>query len=96
MDKLANVLDYILYQSAQQYVSLREEVEFALSLIEINRLKVNPLFDLRLQDWIKPSKPLKQETGWRLCRYAFDRKCVQNYADLQSSDGFHLSMSCSK
>ncbi|WP_449398940.1 histidine kinase [Chryseobacterium wanjuense] len=44
LDKLANVLDYILYESNNKFVSPKEELNFALSLIEINKIKVNPLF----------------------------------------------------
>lgn len=42
LDKLANVLDYILYESNNKYVSPKEELNFALSLIEINKIKINP------------------------------------------------------
>src|SRR5690606_29073953 len=33
IDKLANVLDYILYESKKKYVTPKEEIEFALNLI---------------------------------------------------------------
>lgn len=88
LDKLANVLDYILYESAQQYVSLREEVEFALSLIEINRLKVSPLFDLRVQNRINTSEPLYEQ---KLVAPFITTHLIENafkHADLQSSDSF--------
>lgn len=39
LDKLANVLDYILYESNRRFVSPKEELDFALSLIEIIELK---------------------------------------------------------
>lgn len=52
MDKLSGVLDYILYDSDQPLVSLREEMEFAANFIEINRLKISPLFDLRVRNSI--------------------------------------------
>lgn len=48
LDKLANVLDYILYESNSKFVSPKEELNFALSLIEINKIKVNPLLILEL------------------------------------------------
>lgn len=34
LDKLANVLDYILYESRGKFVSAKEEIAFALNLIE--------------------------------------------------------------
>lgn len=58
IDKLASVLDYILYESNQHYVSVKEEIDFALSLIEINRLKVSPLFDLRIKQNIDFEDPM--------------------------------------
>lgn len=52
LDKLANVLDFILYESDRRFVTLKEELDFSLSLIEINRLKLSPLFDLRVKNKI--------------------------------------------
>src|SRR6478609_3473670 len=37
LDKLGNVLDYVLYESLNKFVSPKEEIEFALNLIEINK-----------------------------------------------------------
>jgi LytS/YehU family sensor histidine kinase len=53
MDKLSGVLDYILYDSDQPLVSLQEEMDFAVNFIEINRLKLSPLFDLRIRNTIE-------------------------------------------
>lgn len=49
LDKLSNVLDYILYESDNRFVPLKEEITFAQNLIEINRLKISPLFDLHVR-----------------------------------------------
>lgn len=56
MDKLSGVLDYILYDSDQPLVTLAEEMDFAMNFIEINRLKLSPLFDLSIRN------PLEKET----------------------------------
>lgn len=61
LDKLANVLDYILYESNNKYVSPEEELNFALSLIEINKIKVNPLFDFRIKSKIDTSDVVYEE-----------------------------------
>ncbi|WP_419868312.1 histidine kinase [Chryseobacterium sp. CT-SW4] len=61
LDKLANVLDYILYESNNKYVSPKEELTFALSLIEINKIKINPLFDFRIKSKINTTDPLYEE-----------------------------------
>lgn len=61
LDKLANVLDYILYESNNKFVSPKEELNFALSLIEINKIKINPLFDFRIKSKINTSDELYEE-----------------------------------
>ncbi|MBD8082565.1 histidine kinase [Chryseobacterium caseinilyticum] len=61
LDKLANVLDYILYESNNKFVSPKEELSFALSLIEINKIKVNPLFDFRIKSKIDKSDSVFEE-----------------------------------
>lgn len=49
MDKLAMVLDYVLYESEDELVSPKAEIDFARNLIEINRVKLSPLFDIRVK-----------------------------------------------
>ncbi|ATN04439.1 histidine kinase [Chryseobacterium indologenes] len=61
LDKLANVLDYILYERNNKYVSPKEELNFALNLIEINKIKINPLFDFRIKSRINKSDSLYEE-----------------------------------
>ncbi|MDV7698289.1 histidine kinase [Chryseobacterium soli] len=61
LDKLANVLDYILYESNSKFVSPKEELNFALSLIEINKIKINPLFDFRIKSKINKSDDIYEE-----------------------------------
>jgi len=53
MDKLSGVLDYILYESDQPLVTLAEEMDFAMNFIEINRLKLSPLFDLSIRNQLE-------------------------------------------
>lgn len=88
LDKLSNVLDYILYESDRQYVTLQEEIEFCLSLIEINRLKVSPLFDLRVKNKIDTDNPLYSQ---QLIAPLLTIDLVENafkHADLQSENAF--------
>lgn len=88
LDKLASVLDYILYESNQNWVSVKEEIDFALNLIEINRLKVSPLFDLRIKQNINTEDPtylnkkLAPLVTVDLIENAF------KHADLQREDAF--------
>ena len=88
LDKLSNVLDFILYESDRPFVTPREEVEFALSLIEINRLKVSPLFDLRVKNKMDIEDPLYQQ---ELIAPLVTIDLIENafkHADLQHEQSF--------
>ncbi len=88
LDKLSHVLDYILYESDNKLVSLKQEIEFALSLIEINRLKVSPLFNLRIKNKIDPANPLYEQ---ELIAPLITTGLIENafkHADLQSDNAF--------
>ncbi|MCA1744942.1 MAG: histidine kinase [Bacteroidales bacterium] len=61
LDKLASVLDYILYESRNGFVSPKEEINFALNLIEINKIKVSPLFELKVKTKLNDSDPLFEQ-----------------------------------
>lgn len=85
LDKLSNVLDYILYESDDRFVKLKDEVSFAQNLIEINRLKINPLFDLHLRVKISP------EAGNLMIAPFSTINSIENafkHADLQSENSF--------
>ena len=88
LDKLANVLDYILYESDKQLVSLKEELEFAMSLIEINRLKVSPLIDLKVKNRVDEDNSLYLQA---LLPPLLTVDFIENafkHADLSSPDAF--------
>jgi len=88
LDKLANVLDYILYESRHKFVTPKQEIEFALNLIEINKIKVSPLFELKIKTKINENEPLYDQ---ELLAPLISIDLVENafkHADLQSSDAF--------
>jgi LytS/YehU family sensor histidine kinase len=88
LDKLANVLDYILYESQKKFVSPKEEIEFALNLIEINKIKVSPLFELKVKTKINEGEKLYEQ---RLLAPLISIDLIENafkHADLQSADAF--------
>lgn len=88
LDKLANVLDYILYESQKKFVSPKEEIEFALNLIEINKIKVSPLFELKVKTKIKDDEPLYEQA---ILAPMISIDLIENafkHADLKSSDAF--------
>lgn len=88
LDKLSNVLDYILYDSRQKFVTPKAEIEFALNLIEINKIKVSPLFELKVKSKINESDPLYEQ---KILAPLISIDLIENafkHADLQSADAF--------
>ena len=88
MDKLSNVLDYILYESQNRYVSPREEIEFALNLIEINKIKLSPLFSIYVKKKIDEMDGLYEQ---KILAPLISIDLIENafkHADLQSGDAF--------
>ena len=88
LDKLANVLDYILYESRKKYVTPKEEIDFALNLIEINKIKVSPLFELKLKTKIDEQASLYTNP---VLAPLISIDLIENafkHADLQSEDSF--------
>ncbi len=88
IDKLANVLDYILYESHKKYVTPKEEIDFAMSLIEINKIKLSPLFELKTKLKIHENEPLYTQ---HVLAPLISIELIENafkHADLQSPDAF--------
>lgn len=88
LDKLSNVLDYILYETDKQFVTIKEELEFALNLVEINKLKLSPLFDLKVKNKIDEMHPFYHQ---ELLAPMVTINLIENafkHADIQSGDSF--------
>ncbi|MDP2385737.1 MAG: histidine kinase [Bacteroidota bacterium] len=88
LDKLSNVLDYILYETDKKYVTVKEELEFALSLIEINKLKLSPLFDLQIKNKVDENHVFYDQ---ELLAPMVTVDLIENafkHADTQSGDSF--------
>ena len=88
MDKLSNVLDFILYESQNRFVSPKEEIEFALNLIEINKIKISPLFSINIKKKIDETDALYEQ---KILAPLISIDLIENafkHADLQSPDAF--------
>jgi LytS/YehU family sensor histidine kinase len=88
LDKLANVLDYILYESRRKFVTPKEEIEFAFSLIEINKIKLSPLFDLKVKSKVNETEPLYNQ---ELLAPLISVDLIENafkHADIHSPEAF--------
>lgn len=87
LDKLAGVLDYILYESDQQLVAVVKEISFAQNLIDINRLKLSPLFDLRVKIKVNEDTLAQENLVAPLICAPFIENAFK-HADIQSDDAF--------
>ncbi|MBE8720398.1 histidine kinase [Sphingobacterium sp. Ka21] len=89
MDKLSYVLDYVLYESPNKLVTPKEEIDFAINLIEINKIKVSPLLDLRVKvNVIVTKEPLY---GQKVLAPLISVDLIENafkHSDLQSANAF--------
>src|SRR3954470_2059232 len=88
IDKLSNVLDYFLYDSRKNFVSPKDEIEFTRNLIEINKIKLSPLFELNLKYKIDETDPEYQRD---VLAPLISMDLIENafkHADLQSGDAF--------
>jgi LytS/YehU family sensor histidine kinase len=96
LDKVSNVLDYVLYDS-RELVTPSDEIEFAKNLIEINKIKVSPLFQLVVRFKIDKDDPMLHE---KILAPLSTIDLIENafkHADLQNSEAFiHITFELSK
>lgn len=88
LDRLANVLDYILYESDHRYVALKDEMAFIVDFIEINKLKLSPLFNLQVKNGFSQQSP---EIMQSLIAPLITVDLIENafkHADIQTPDAF--------
>jgi LytS/YehU family sensor histidine kinase len=88
LDRLGNVLDYILYDSRQEFVTAAEEITFIQNLIEINKIKLSPLFELQVKTKINEHD---EYYARRILAPLITIDLIENafkHADIQSSDSF--------
>src|SRR5690554_453373 len=88
VDKLSNVLNYVLFETQKKSVSLKEEIDFAKDLIEINKVKLSPLFDLRVKINIDKENSLYEKN---LIAPLISVDLIENafkHTDIQHPDAF--------
>ncbi|MDX1955898.1 MAG: histidine kinase [Chitinophagaceae bacterium] len=88
LDKVASVLDYVLYESRKRMVTPAEEIDFAMNFIEINKIKISPLFNLNVKTRIGSNEPLYNQN---LLAPLVSIDLIENafkHADIQSPDAF--------
>lgn len=88
MDKLSSVLDFILYESKNKYVTPKDEIDFGLNFIEINKIKLSPLFELKVKTKVNENEPFLTQ---KLITPLISIDLIENafkHADLNSQNAF--------
>lgn len=88
LDKLSEVLDYILYDTDGRMMTVKEEVDFARNFIEINRLKTSPLFDIRVKNKISEDDRRYHLPLMAPLTFINPIENAFKHADLQSDNAF--------
>lgn len=88
VDKLSSVLDYVLYDAEKKFVSPYEEMNFAKDYIDINKIKLSPLFDLKTKIIFQETEPYLHS---KILAPLVCIDLIENafkHADIQSEDAF--------
>lgn len=88
LERLGRLFDFMLYDSQTGAVSLEEELNFLQDLIELNKLRLGPLFDFRIRMDVDRNDRLYRE---RLIAPLITAPFVENafkHGDLDSDHGF--------
>jgi LytS/YehU family sensor histidine kinase len=88
LEKLGGVLDYVLYDSNSQLISLKQELEFAKNFIELNKIKLMPMFDFRIKETVNQEHPFYNQPFIIPLITAYFIENTFKHADLQSPDAF--------
>ncbi len=88
IDKLSGVLDYVLYDAEKKFVTPYEEMSFAKDYIDINKIKLSPLFELKTKIIYQDTEPYLHS------KILIPLVCIDlienafKHADIQSEDAF--------
>lgn len=88
IEKLSDVLDYVLYESSKSFVTPQEEIRFAEDFISINKIKLSPLFNLRVRIRVDTQDPYYNK---KVLAPLLSIDLIENafkHADLQTADAF--------
>lgn len=93
LERLGRLFDFMLYDSQTGAVSLEEELAFLKDLIELNKLRLGPLYDLRIRIDVDPKDRWYRE---RLVAPLVTAPFLENafkHGDLDSDQGFiHIAV----
>lgn len=88
LEKLGGVLDYVLYDSNAQLITPEQELAFARNFIELNKIKLLPIYDIRITENVNPDNPYYRQPVIIPLITAYFIENAFKHADLQSPDAF--------
>ncbi len=88
LEKLGGVLDYVLYDSGDQLIPMKQELEFAKNFIELNKIKLLPVYDIRIKENIDVNNNFYEEPVILPLITAYFIENTFKHADFQSNDAF--------
>jgi len=88
LEKLGGVLDYILYDSNTALISVQEELDFMRNFIDLNKIKLNPVYDIRVKLKVDERNPFYHQHLMTPLITAYFVENAFKHADLQSPDAF--------
>jgi LytS/YehU family sensor histidine kinase len=88
LERLGGVLDYVLYDSSSRLISFKEELEFAKNFIELNKIKLLPIYDIRIKENIDTTSLFYDRPVIIPLITAYFIENTFKHADLQNADAF--------
>lgn len=89
LEKITEVLDFVLYESRKGMVSFNDEINFARNLTEVYKLKLNPMFSFTFKVNIDEKYPYLIESKLILPMISIDiiENCFK-HTNFQKNDAF--------
>jgi LytS/YehU family sensor histidine kinase len=88
VEKLSDVLEYVLYDSQSTFVSLRRELEFAQKFIEYNETRTGSRFSVKNINLIPEDSPFLEKENIAPMITAYFIENAFKHSDVKSEDGF--------
>lgn len=88
VEKLSDVLEYVLYDSQSNFVTLRKELEFARKFVEYNETRTGARFSVKFSDMIPENSPFLDKESIAPMITAYFIENAFKHSDVKSEDGF--------
>jgi LytS/YehU family sensor histidine kinase len=88
VEKLSDVLEYVLYDAQTNFISLRKEIEFARKFVEYNETRTGARFSVKFSDMIPENSPFLDYEAVAPMITAYFIENAFKHSDVKSEDGF--------